>query len=81
MDNGEQIRSDKYYDYLPEVGPTSKTNGQGCRVSGKTLLALARDEFADENTLRESKLLMRTLLARHLGERPLETRILYSSPP
>lgn len=81
VDNGEQIRSDKYYDYLPEVGPTSKTNGQGCRVSGKTLLALARDEFADENTLRESKLLMRTLLARHLGERPLETRILYSSPP
>ena len=81
VENGELIQSDRDYDYIPDLGPSSVTSGQGCRVSGKTLLALALGAFDDESTLRESKLLMRTLSARHLGDRPLETRILYSSPP
>ena len=81
VDNGQQIQAEKLYDYIPDLGPTSVSNGMGCRVSGKVLLALADEAFEDETTLKESKLLMRTLLARHLGNRPLETRILYAPPP
>ena len=81
VDSGEAIQPDKEYAYIPELGPTTATVGDGCRVSGKALLALAKECFDDEATLRESKQLMRSLLAPHLGSRPLETRVLYSTPP
>jgi DNA repair protein RecO (recombination protein O) len=44
------------------------------RVSGKTLLDMEREEYADANTQAQSKLLMRFLLAHHLGGTPLNTR-------
>jgi DNA repair protein RecO (recombination protein O) len=42
--------------------------------SGRTLLALAAGDFGQPATLAEGKLLMRTLLAHYLGEKPLATR-------
>ena len=81
VESGEAIRADKEYAYIPELGP-SAISGEGCcRISGKALLALAEENFDDETALRESKQLMRILLAQHLGTRPLETRVLYAAPP
>jgi len=42
--------------------------------SGKTLLDLAKGDLSDPATLLEGKILMRTLLAHYLGEKPLATR-------
>jgi DNA repair protein RecO (recombination protein O) len=43
-------------------------------VSGKTLLDMERDDYADPATQAQSKQLMRFLLAYHLGGAPLNTR-------
>jgi DNA repair protein RecO (recombination protein O) len=43
-------------------------------VSGKTLLDMERDDYADPATQAQSKQLMRFLLAHHLGGAPLNTR-------
>ncbi len=44
------------------------------RVVGKTLLDMEREDYADSITQAQSKLLMRFLLAYHLGGAPLNTR-------
>jgi recombinational DNA repair protein (RecF pathway) len=38
------------------------------------LLALSNERFNDAATLREARTLLRACLARHLGDRPLESR-------
>ncbi len=43
-------------------------------VSGKTLLDIEREDYADPATQAQSKQLMRFLLAHHLGGAPLNTR-------
>ncbi|QYF92578.1 DNA repair protein RecO [Massilia sp. PAMC28688] len=43
-------------------------------VSGKTLLDMEREDYADPATQAQSKQLMRFLLAHHLGGAPLNTR-------
>jgi DNA repair protein RecO (recombination protein O) len=48
-------------------------------IRGASLLALARERLDDEDTLREVKVLMRASLARHLGDKPLNSRRLYQS--
>jgi len=44
------------------------------RVSGKTLLDMEREDYRDAVTQAQSKVLMRFLLAHHLGGAPLNTR-------
>lgn len=55
----------------------------GVPVSGRTMLALATFEIDDPDVLREIKPLMRRLLQLHLGDKPLNSRELFSSltPP
>ncbi len=71
------------YDYLPERGPRRLSSdagpGEGVLIRGASLLALARERFDDEGMLREVKTLMRVALARHLGDKPLNSRRLYQS--
>jgi DNA repair protein RecO (recombination protein O) len=43
-------------------------------VSGKTLLDMEREDYTDPHTQSQSKILMRFLLAHHLGGAPLNTR-------
>ena len=43
-------------------------------VSGKTLVDMEREDYADPQTKAQSKQLMRFLLAYHLGGAPLNTR-------
>ena len=69
---------DVRYRYDPERGPMEWLPGEGgFSVSGRTLLALAGDEDLDPEGSREAKELMRLVLARHLGDRPLKSRELF----
>lgn len=83
IDNQTPLDAQAVYDYLPERGPRrvsgDEGSGEGVLIRGASLLALARERFDDENTLREVKALMRAALARHLGDQPLNSRRLYQS--
>lgn len=71
------ILPDARYDYMPETGPVSVTEGSvahGVEVSGAALLALAAENFADAVHLRAARAVLRACLERHLGDRPLESR-------
>ena len=77
--DGAPLQPGQLYRYLPERGPVPAhaTDGEGIVVQGASLLALARERLVDGAALREVKNLMRALLARHLGERPLTSRDLF----
>jgi DNA repair protein RecO (recombination protein O) len=77
--SGAPLRSEGLYRYQAERGPVpaEMADGQGVAIHGTTLLALAREQLGDENVRRESKRLLRALLARHLGDRPLTSRNLF----
>jgi len=67
------------YEYLLERGPLPANGGphNGVLIHGRSLLALAAERFNDAQELREAKLLMRCLLAQHLGDKPLRSRELF----
>jgi len=76
----EAVLPDLNYHYLIESGPV-KMNvspdsdpSRNPTVRGKTLLDLARDDYADPRTLAESKTLMRMLINHHLAGQPLQSR-------
>ncbi|MDP3672703.1 MAG: DNA repair protein RecO [Telluria sp.] len=59
----------------PERGPRPARAGDNWPVvSGKTLLDMEHEDYADAATQAQSKQLMRFLLAHHLGGAPLNTR-------
>jgi DNA repair protein RecO (recombination protein O) len=47
-------------------------------ISGQSLLSLARHELSDATSLRDSKRLMRAILREYLGDKPLQSRMLYT---
>ena len=75
------IDAETEYFYQADRGPsvTRPAANDFIKLSGKTLIALCHEELDDEITLRETKLLMRYILNRHLGARPLASRELYKS--
>ena len=79
-ENEAEILSGKTYRYEAEYGAcdlkSSKigTQKNGVQLSGKTMLDMARDDYADSITQSQSKQLMRYLLAHYLGDKPLHTR-------
>jgi DNA repair protein RecO (recombination protein O) len=70
------IRPHSNYRYALDHGPVLDDGdvSKGLPVSGKTLLDMAADEYADPATAQQSKQLMRVLLNHHLGGRALHTR-------
>ncbi|NBX00323.1 MAG: DNA repair protein RecO [Methylophilaceae bacterium] len=73
----EAVTAEAQYYYVPEVGPVSLRHDyqeNGVQLSGKTLIDMAQDDFADVQTQQQSKQLMRLLLAHYLGDKPLHTR-------
>jgi DNA repair protein RecO (recombination protein O) len=71
----EKVIAEQIYVVDPERGarpvhPSDSTPW----VSGKTLLDMEREEYSDSITQMQSKILMRFLLAYHLGGAPLNTR-------
>ena len=79
VQDGTPLQPEQLYRYVPERGPViaHAADGEGIAVQGASLLALAREHLDDAIVLREVKHLMRALLARHLGERPLTSRGLF----
>ena len=73
------VLPDMTYHYLIERGPVEASShegdhGRGQAIRGKTLLDLARDDYADPRTLAESKTLMRMLINHHLAGQSLQSR-------
>ncbi len=74
-ENGVKIEADKSYRYEAEYGACElSATKNGVQLSGKTLLDIAQDDYADVITQSQSKQLMRCLLAYYLGDKPLHTR-------
>lgn len=80
--NGDAIEAEAQYSFIPEHGAIkvsakqsqSQSPRSGIQLLGKTLLDMAQDDYTDTQTLQQSKLLMRTLISHHLGDKPLHTR-------
>ena len=75
-DSGRPIDPAKRYTYVIERGPVALERGVDAQVeiSGRTLIDLESDNFADATTLAQSKLLMRFLVNHYLGHQELHTR-------
>lgn len=73
--SGRPIEPQRRYRYQIERGALPAEDGAtGQSISGKTLIDLAEDNYADPRTLAEAKQLMRALLAHYLEGQPLQTR-------
>ena len=74
-ENGELIDADRQYRYEAEYGACElSATKNGVQLQGKTLLDMARNDYADAQTQVQSKQLMRYLLTHYLGDKPLHTR-------
>lgn len=73
--SGEQVDPERMYVVDPERGPRpAHTADTWPRVSGKTLLDMENEDYADATTQTQGKFLMRFLLAHHLHGATLNTR-------
>ncbi len=81
-DSGVPVEPEGRYYYEPERGPVPVYGNQPS-IAGKTLLTLAGrtagQEEPDDTTWREARGLMRSVLVRYLGDRPLKSRELFQS--
>lgn len=74
--SGKPVQAEACYHYVVERGALPE-NGEvhtGLQVQGKTLLAMAADDYSDPVAAQQSKQLMRMLLNHHLGGKILHTR-------
>ncbi|HEC13890.1 MAG TPA: DNA repair protein RecO [Acidiferrobacteraceae bacterium] len=74
-----ELDADTLYRYIPDQGPVP-VNGQesqGILLHGSTLKALAAESLQDDESLREAKQLMRSILGIYLNGKPLHSRRLY----
>jgi len=74
MATGRPVEPGVEYSYLVERGPVRRTATDEAPISGKTLLDMAADDYSDPRTRLESRRLMRTLIAHHLGGKSLQSR-------
>ncbi|MFI4954589.1 MAG: DNA repair protein RecO [Gammaproteobacteria bacterium] len=79
---GSPIQSDLYYSFSPEIGCYQCRGDWGDRAiqhlyKGSSLLALHSGQFSLDEELQDAKRLMRSVLAAHLGEKPLYSRSLW----
>ena len=76
--SGRAVDPAKSYRYDPERGPIEANGGGGDSVvSGRTLLDMARDDYADPLTQQQAKVLMRALLDHRLENQPLKSRRIF----
>ena len=73
------IQLNQIYAYEAGSGPTlNKKNGYAQMVSGQTLYDMAQNDFTRSETQKQSKQLMRYLIAFYLGDKPLNSKKLFS---
>ena len=73
---GEPVSDEHYYEFRLEEGPAvTESRSTGALVfPGRSLLALASEEFVDERSMNDARVLLRSSLSLYLGARPLRTR-------
>lgn len=77
VSGGTPIVGNLRYRYIPDRGPVPAREADdqsGVELSGKTLLDMAADRYAEPQTLQQSKALMRALISHCLGNQTLHTR-------
>lgn len=81
VETGENLNAEKDYYYKFDFGPSLKfgSTDSGVTISGKTLLELDAETLFDSKNINEAKMLLRSILDQHLGERPLASRDLYQA--
>lgn len=72
--SGKAIQVQGSYRYVAERGALPDDGHTGLKISGKTLLAMANDDYTDPVVGQQSKQLMRMMLGHHLGGKMLHTR-------
>jgi len=79
--HGQAIDANKNYYYLIDAGPVKDIppTGDYVEISGNSLLALASGCLENKQELEETKRLMRFVMLRHLGDKPLSSRVLYKA--
>jgi DNA repair protein RecO (recombination protein O) len=77
------VQAECEYIYYPEQGPVladsaddDEAGQNGIKLSGQTLLALQADDLSTDGIRREAKQLLRAMLSRYLGPKPLQSRAL-----
>ena len=75
--HGQPIQADSRYTYDLDSGPNPSLGTGSAVISGATLLALRQGDFADGESLRQARMLMRRILDHHLDGRPLRSRELF----
>lgn len=80
-DTGEEVKPDKTYQYVPEHGPVETNENQrgNLIVSGRMLLALSREIFDNAEDLKNMKKFLRAIMDIQLGNKPLNSRLMYQS--
>jgi len=79
-ENGELIIAEKFYIYEAEYGASEISNtNNGVKILGQTLLDMAQDEYKEDNTQLQSKQLMRYLISYYLGDKPLNSKKLFTN--
>ncbi|TAK73034.1 MAG: DNA repair protein RecO [Gammaproteobacteria bacterium] len=77
----QAIVAEQYYRFVPEQGfvlaEGSGISPTGTIFSGRSLLAIAQEDWADEESLQDAKRLTRLLLTPLLGSRPIHSRRLF----
>jgi DNA repair protein RecO (recombination protein O) len=76
IDSGEAVEAGRQYGYILERGPRQSGDepNAALTLAGSSLIALAQEELDDEQSLKETKRLLRAALDLYLGGRPLKTR-------
>ena len=77
--SGSPIEANLHYQYLPERGfvRCDDPSTRALTIIGQSLLDIAADNYQCAQTCRDAKRLLRMILARHLGGKPLKTRDLF----
>ena len=75
---GEDILPQHWYDYKPDRGPILSSGPGKGRISGVALLALHAENLPEES-LPELRMLMRSVIGYHLGDKPLASLSLFSA--
>jgi DNA repair protein RecO (recombination protein O) len=81
----DALQADKHYRFIPDQGFELSELGDQAHAkttlfSGKSLLAIAREDWENEEVLRDAKRLTRYILSPLLGSRPLFSRRLFVLP-
>jgi DNA repair protein RecO (recombination protein O) len=75
MRTGEEFSPDCLYEYRPEQGPVAVDARRGpLTFSGSELVAIARQDFADDKTLKAAGRLLRQVITWHLDGKELLSR-------